>query len=59
MIKLDCKDTGELKEYIRCKIECKENEIKLMQPTLVQKLGDTFEILSKHYILCLCCIELT
>jgi len=47
MIKLDCDDAGELKEYVGCKIERKGNRMKLTQPVLVQSLEDEFEIPDK------------
>ena len=44
MLKLDCDDSGELKEYVGCKIERKGNRIKLTQPVLVQSFADEFDI---------------
>ena len=38
MIKLDCEDTGELKEHVGCKIERKGNGVKLTQHVIVQSL---------------------
>ena len=44
MLKLDCDDSGELKEYVGCKIERKGNRMKLTQPVLVQSFADEFDI---------------
>ena len=47
MLKLNCDDAEELKEYIGCKIERKGNKMKLTQPVLVQSLRDEFDMLDK------------
>ena len=47
MNELDCEDSGELREYIGCKIERKGNEMKITQPVLVQSLQDDFDIPDK------------
>ena len=47
MLKLDCDNAGELKEYVGYKIECKGNRMKITQPVLVQSLEDEFEMPDK------------
>ena len=43
--KLDCEDMGELKEYVGCKVERKDNRLKTIQPVLVQRLEDELDML--------------
>ena len=38
----DCKDLGELKEYVGCKVERTERTIRLTQPVKVQRFTDEF-----------------
>jgi hypothetical protein len=38
----DCKDMGELKEYIRCKVERTRETIRFTQPVKVQRFQDEF-----------------
>ena len=50
---IKCEDTGELKEYVGCKIERNEEEnwIKLTQPVLIKSFKDEFEKLpNKNFV---------
>jgi len=37
-------DVGEMKEYVGCKVECKNGTIKLTQPVLLQSFIDEFDL---------------
>ena len=39
---LDCKDLGELKEYVGCKVDRTEEWIRFTQPVKVQRFVDEF-----------------
>ena len=41
---VDCDDTGELSEYVGCKIERDKDSIKITQPVLLQSFKDEFDI---------------
>ena len=42
--RLDFEDLGEFKEHVGCKVERKDNRLKITQTVLVQSLGDDFDI---------------
>jgi hypothetical protein len=44
MERFDCKDCGDLEEYVGCKIEQTENFFKFTQPVLLQSYSDKFEL---------------
>ena len=44
MKKLDYEDIGDLKEHVGCKVERKDNRLKITQPVAVQSLEDDFDI---------------
>ena len=43
MNRFDCVDVEELKEYVGCKIERKDDSIRFTQPVLNQSFNDEFE----------------
>ncbi len=45
----DCKDCGDLEEYVGCKIERKRDSLKFAQPILLQSFSDNFELLITTY----------
>ncbi len=49
MERFDCKDCGDIKEYIGCKIERTKNSLKFTQPVLMQIYNDKFELPKKIY----------
>ncbi len=42
MKRFDCKDCGDIKEYMGCKIERTKNSLKFTQPGLMQSYNDKF-----------------
>jgi hypothetical protein len=40
----ECNELGELKEYVRCRINRRINEIKITQPVLIQSFSDEFKL---------------
>ncbi len=49
MERFDCKDCGDIKEYMGCKIERTKNSLKFTQPVLMQSYNDKFELPKKSY----------
>jgi hypothetical protein len=49
MERFDCKDCGNIKEYVGCKIERTKNLLKFTQPVLMQSYNDEFELPKKSY----------
>ncbi len=49
MERFDCKDCGDIKEYVGCKIERTKNSLKFTQPVLMQSYNDKFELPKKSY----------
>jgi hypothetical protein len=49
MERLDCKDCGDIKEYVGCKIERTKHSLKFTQPVLMQSYNDRFELPKKSY----------
>ena len=49
--KVECDDTGELKEYVGCKldIDIKNQRMKWTQPVLLQSFTDEFELPKKKF----------
>ncbi len=47
--RFDCKDCGDIKEYVGCKIERTKNSLKFTQPVLMQSYNDKFELSKKSY----------
>ncbi len=47
MERFDCKDCGDIKEYVGCKIERTKNSLKFTQPVLMQSYNDKFELPKK------------
>ncbi len=47
MERFDCKDCGDIKEYVGCKIEKTKNSLKFTQPVLMQSYNDKFELPKK------------
>ncbi len=47
MERFDCKDCGDIKEYVRCKIERTKISLKFTQPVLMQSYNDEFELPKK------------
>jgi hypothetical protein len=47
MERFDCKDCGEIKECVGCKIVRKKNSLKFTQPVLMQGYNDKFELPKK------------
>ncbi len=47
--RFDCKDWGDIKEYIECKIERTKNSLKLTQPVLMQSYNDEFKLPKKSH----------
>ena len=46
----DCDDTGETKEYVGNKIDCKDGALKLTQPILLQSFTDDFKFQCDHKV---------
>jgi hypothetical protein len=49
MERFDCKDCGDIKEYVVYKIERTKNSLKFTQPVLMQSYNDKFELPKKSY----------
>ncbi len=49
MQKFDCKDCGDLEEYVGCRIERTANSLKFTQPVLIQSYSDKFEMPTRIY----------
>jgi hypothetical protein len=49
MERFDCKDCGDLEEYMGCKIERTKNSLKFTQPVLIQSCNDKFELPKKSH----------
>jgi hypothetical protein len=49
MQRFDCKDCGDLEEYVGCKIERTADSLKFTQPGLIQSYCDKFELLTRSY----------
>ena len=49
MNKFECKDCGEITEYVGCKIDCKGSVLKCTQPVLLHSFSDEFEMPSRKY----------
>jgi hypothetical protein len=45
----DCKDCGDIEEYVGCKIVRTKNSLKFTQPVLMQSYSDKFELPKKRY----------
>ena len=48
---VDCDDTGEMKEYVGCKIDYdrEQQRLKITQPVLIQSFWDEFELPNEEY----------
>lgn len=48
---VDCDGTGEMIEYVGCKIDydCKNQRMKITQPVLIQSFQDEFELPTEEY----------
>jgi hypothetical protein len=44
MERFDCKDCGDIEEYVGCKIQRTKNLLKFTQPVLMQSYNDKFEL---------------
>ncbi len=49
MERFDCKDYGDINEYVGCKIERTKNLLKFTQPVLMQSYHDKFDLPKKNY----------
>jgi hypothetical protein len=49
MGRFDCKDCGDIEEYVGCKIVKTKNLLKFSQPVLMQSYSDEFELPKKSY----------
>jgi hypothetical protein len=49
MERLDCKDCGDIEEYVGCKIVRTKHLLKFTQPVLMQTYNDKFELPKKSY----------
>ncbi len=49
MERFDCKDCGDIKEYMGCKKARTKNKLKFTQPALMQRYNDKFELPKKSY----------
>ncbi len=49
MERFDCKDCGDIKEYMGCKIERTKNSLKFTHTVLMQSYNDKFELPKKSY----------
>ncbi len=49
MDRFDCKDCGDIEEYVGCKIARTKNSLKFTQPVLMQSYNDKFELPKKSY----------
>jgi hypothetical protein len=49
MERFDCKDCGDIEEYLGCKIVRVKNLLKFTQPVLLQSYNDKFELPKKSY----------
>jgi hypothetical protein len=49
MQRFDCKDSGDLEEYIECKIEMVANSLRFTQLVLIQSYSDEFELPTRSY----------
>ena len=49
MQRFDCKDYGDLEEYVGCKIERTANSLKTIQRVLIQSYSDKFELPTRIY----------
>jgi hypothetical protein len=49
MERFDCKDCGDIEEYVGCKIVRTKNSLKFTQPVLMQSYNDEFELPKKSY----------
>ncbi len=47
--RFDCKDCGDIEEYVGCKILRTKNLIKFTQPVIMQSYNDEFELPKKSY----------
>ena len=47
--RFDCKDCGDIEEYVGCKVERTKNLLKFTQPVLMQSYNDKFELPKKSY----------
>jgi hypothetical protein len=47
--RFDCKDCGDLEEYVGCKIVRTENSLKFTQPVLMQSYSNKFKLLTRCY----------
>jgi hypothetical protein len=45
----DCKDCGDIEEYVGCKIVRTKNSLKFTQPVLMQSYNDKFQLPKKSY----------
>ena len=44
----ECDDVGNMDEYVRCKVERKEESFKLTQPVVIQSFEDEFDFLDMN-----------
>ncbi len=49
MERFDCKDCGDIVEYVGCKVERTTNLMKFTQPVLMQRYNDKFGLPKKSY----------
>ena len=51
MEQVECDDTGEIQEYVGCKVQFDDENrtIKLTQPVLIQSFNDEFTLPQKNY----------
>ena len=47
--RFDCKDCGDIEEYVGCKVERTKNLLKFTQLVLMQSYNDNFELPKKSY----------
>jgi hypothetical protein len=47
--RFDCKDCGDIKEYVGCKIERTKNSLKFTQPVLIQSYNAGYKLPKKSY----------
>ncbi len=47
--RFDCKDCGDIEEYVGCKVERTKNLLKFTQLVLMQSYNDKFELPKKSY----------
>jgi hypothetical protein len=50
MERFDCKDCGDIEEYVGCKIVRTKNLLKFTQPVLMQSYNDKFELPKQSYM---------